>query len=239
MSRPEQPLVIDPPTDLKFKGPFTKPVSSYLKLTNPNDHRVCFKIKTTAPRRYCVRPNSGFIDPKSSVEIAVTLQPFSYDINEKNKHKFMVQSISAPDDEVNVEALWKEVDPCSIMEYKLRCVFENPVENSQEGGSESFPPVYPEDKAKRIPEQNAGPDGELAKAAQEVNSSREEESALRQENLELKEELLRLRYRQQASDQHPTQGRANGDTGDISLTMIVALAIFTAILGIALGKFIL
>ncbi|KAL1456552.1 hypothetical protein WDU94_001273 [Cyamophila willieti] len=238
MSRPEQPLVIDPPTDLKFKGPFTKPVSSYLKLTNPNDHRVCFKIKTTAPRRYCVRPNSGFIDPKSAVEIAVTLQPFSYDINEKNKHKFMVQSVSAPDEEVNVDSLWKEVDPCSIMEYKLRCVFENPVENREDSGPESFPPAYPEEKAKRIPEQNAGPDGELAKAAQEVNSSREEESALRQENLELKEELLRLRYRQQASDQHPTQGRG-GDTGDISLTMIVVLAIFTAILGIALGKFVL
>lgn len=69
------------------------------------DHRVCFKIKTTAPRRYCVRPNSGTIEPKSTVEIAVTLQPFSYDINEKNKHKFMVQSISCPDGDCNIDIL--------------------------------------------------------------------------------------------------------------------------------------
>lgn len=180
-----------------------------------------------------MRPNSGIIDPKSVVEIGVTLQPFSYDINEKNKHKFMVQSISAPDGEVNIESLWKEAEPGSIMEYKLRCIFENPVENREEGTD--FGNVYTEEKAKRIPEQNAGPDGELAKAAQEVTSSREEESALRQENLELKEEILRLRFGQQAGDQHENQTRDS----DISLTMIVALAIITALLGIALGKFVL
>lgn len=43
------------------------------------------------------------------MEIAVTLQPFSYDMNEKNKHKFMVQSISAPDGEVNVDSLVSKV----------------------------------------------------------------------------------------------------------------------------------
>ncbi|XP_008479318.1 vesicle-associated membrane protein-associated protein A isoform X2 [Diaphorina citri] len=155
-------------------------------------------------------------------------------MNEKNKHKFMVQSISAPDGEVNVDSLWKEVEPSSISEYKLRCVFENPLENNDEG-PENFGPVYPDERSRRIPEQTAGPDGELAKAAQEVTTSREEESALRQENLELKEELLRLRYGQHQSDQQDHQARDS----DISLTMIVALAIFTAILGIALGKFVL
>lgn len=234
MSRPDQPLIIEPPTDLKFKGPFTKAVSSYLKLTNPSDHRVCFKIKTTAPRRYCVRPNSGTIEPKSTVEIAVTLQPFSYDINEKNKHKFMVQSISCPDGDCNIDILWKEVEPSSIQEYKLRCIFDNPVENKDEGSD--FGTVYPEEKAKRIPEQNASQsEGESAKAASEVNTSREEESVLRKENLELKEELLRLRFGQKTADHHETQTRDS----ELSLTMIVALALFTALIGIALGKFVL
>ena len=33
-------------------GPFTQAVSSYMKLKNPSDKKVCFKIKTTAPKRY-------------------------------------------------------------------------------------------------------------------------------------------------------------------------------------------
>lgn len=80
-------------------------------MTNPSEKRVCFKIKTTAPKRYCVRPNSGMIEPKNSTKIAVMLQPSpsvdSQQINEfKNKHKFMVQTTFAPDDgEVNQENL--------------------------------------------------------------------------------------------------------------------------------------
>lgn len=51
-------------------GPFTDVVTANLKLKNPSDRRVCFKVKTTAPRRYCVRPNSGVIDPGATVNIS-------------------------------------------------------------------------------------------------------------------------------------------------------------------------
>lgn len=44
-----------------------------MKLTNPIDKKVCFKIKTTAPKKYCVRPNSGVLDPKSIVDVAGTV----------------------------------------------------------------------------------------------------------------------------------------------------------------------
>ena len=45
-------------------------VSSTIKLHNPTDKKVCFKVKTTAPKKYCVRPNSGIIQPQSSVSVA-------------------------------------------------------------------------------------------------------------------------------------------------------------------------
>lgn len=52
-------------------GPFTGgPVTSYIKLINPTNKKVYFKIKTTAPKRYCVRPNSGALKPKDVIEIA-------------------------------------------------------------------------------------------------------------------------------------------------------------------------
>lgn len=105
-------------------------------LKNPTDQTILFKIKTTAPKRYCVRPNSGVLEAHSSLEvsskslliiiysqpialqlaliefiapniyiISVCLQPFEFDPNEKHRHKFMVQSVVAPDGDYNVDAL--------------------------------------------------------------------------------------------------------------------------------------
>lgn len=45
-------------------------VTSELKLVNPSEQKVCFKVKTTAPKRYCVRPNSGIIEPSQSVNVS-------------------------------------------------------------------------------------------------------------------------------------------------------------------------
>lgn len=104
-----------------------------MSLKNPTDKKILFKIKTTAPKKYCVRPNCGAIEAKSSIEIAskylqimsykiqrlsnwcfhlilVCLQPFVFDPNEKNKHKFMVQSLVAPDGEINAEQLVSLID---------------------------------------------------------------------------------------------------------------------------------
>ena len=53
-----------------FAGPFNEVVTADLKLTNPSEKKVCFKVKTTAPKRYCVRPNSGILDPKNSVTVS-------------------------------------------------------------------------------------------------------------------------------------------------------------------------
>ena len=36
---------------------------------------------------------------------AVSLQPFEYDPNEKNRHKFMVQAMFAPEGEINPDTL--------------------------------------------------------------------------------------------------------------------------------------
>ncbi|XP_026061180.1 vesicle-associated membrane protein-associated protein A-like isoform X1 [Carassius auratus] len=131
MSKLEQILILDPPADLRFRGPFTDVVTANLKLKNPSERKVCFKVKTTAPRRYCVRPNSGIIDPGATVIISVMLQPFEYDPNEKSKHKFMVQTIFAPAAATDIEAVWKDVKPDDLMDSKLRCVFELPSENDK------------------------------------------------------------------------------------------------------------
>lgn len=128
-TKQEQILRIDPPVELTFTGPFHQAVSSVMTLTNPSDRKVCFKIKTTAPKRYCVKPNSGVADPQQTVQIAVSLQPFDFDPQDKNRHKFMVQSMFAPAGEINQESLWKEAESSQLMDSKLKCVFVLPESN--------------------------------------------------------------------------------------------------------------
>lgn len=72
-------------------GPFTQPVTSHMTLKNPTDKKILFKIKTTAPKKYCVRPNCGAIDPRSSVEIASKLLVVIQS-GDKNREIVLLQS---------------------------------------------------------------------------------------------------------------------------------------------------
>ena len=125
MSKSHQLLLLEPPVELKFKGPFTEVVTADLKLSNPTKKCICFKVKTTAPKQYYVRPNNGLIEPGAVTHVAVMLQPFHYDPNEKNRHKFLVQTLVVPDGVTEIqESLWKDTPPEQLMESKLKCIFD-------------------------------------------------------------------------------------------------------------------
>lgn len=142
----EQVLALEPSTELRFRGPFTEVVTSHLKITNPTNERVCFKVKTTAPRQYCVRPNSGLLAPQESQTVAVMLQPFDVTNADKSKHKFMVQSMFPPPGEVKLEEIWKNVKKDELMDSKLKCVFE-------EGTADASPkPKTPTDSDVKVPQ---------------------------------------------------------------------------------------
>lgn len=106
---------------------------AHLRLTNMNDKRVLFKIKTTAPKKYAVRPNCGVVQPNETLKVMIALQPFDYDPNEKNKHKFMVQSLIAVTETVEIEQAFYEADQEQVTEMKLRCLFEMPQEEGVQG----------------------------------------------------------------------------------------------------------
>ncbi|KAF8752499.1 VAMP-associated protein [Rhizoctonia solani] len=61
---------LNPSNQLGFNRPLTQIVRRTLTVTNHNDQPVAFKVKTTAPRLYCVRPNSGVIEPGDTVDVA-------------------------------------------------------------------------------------------------------------------------------------------------------------------------
>ncbi|CAH0385253.1 unnamed protein product [Bemisia tabaci] len=245
LAQKEQILKIHPQNELKFVGPFTSPVFSYITLENPCDKKVCFKIKTTAPKKYCVRPNSGSVDPHQSVQVAVVLQSAGIDPNEKNKHKFMVQSVILPED-TPVESVWKDVKPECLVDYKLKCVFEmneSEDENVQEKEKKSVTVLPPETCEEQ----------EHAKTSSETKTCSQEEANLRLENTELKKLIQAWKggnphwtyggYDQQK--QMHTWKRINPPKGDsedqglldrYSLTSVF-LAIIVGLIGVLIGKY--
>ncbi|KAF2759592.1 VAMP-associated protein [Pseudovirgaria hyperparasitica] len=120
---------LDPP-ELGFKRPFQHEVANVLRLKNPHSDPVAFKVKTTAPKQYCVRPNSGRIEPHGEVEVQVLLQSMKEDPppDAKCRDKFLVQSVAVSADREfsNVASIWSHIEETaksSIQERKIRVVF--------------------------------------------------------------------------------------------------------------------
>jgi len=251
--RPKEMLVVSPPYELFFLGPFNRPCITELKLTNPSDQMMLFKIKTTAPKRYCVRPNFGAIAPGESSMVEICLQPFNYDPNEKNKHKFMVQAMVAPkpDATEDINKLWKDAEQSGqLMDVKLKCVFEMPPNEQSateksvsESGMEKDAVMFAKPKNVRDEEKadllsGVNPNTNKNYLEEELNSLKEENNELRGSNILLTEKVARLsaalKVNKVANEPYTPQLTEN------QIPMFyIAVAIFAAIFGLVLGKFIL
>lgn len=229
MSKLEQVLQIEPKHELFFKGPFNTASTCYMKLTNPSNQRVLYKIKTTAPKKYCVRPNCGILEPSKTVEVAVILQPFSYDPSEKYKHKFMIQTMIAPDEgDINLEQIWREVNPNQLMDTKLKCNFEvdeasvnTIIEQNQFSPASASTPLI----------DNTSIDKSNVSVLKRM---REVENYLKQENQRLKEEVLIMRNQMGLAVMAPNSENALQE----SVSMFyVSLAVILCIIGFLFGKY--
>ncbi|EDX17030.1 GD16666 [Drosophila simulans] len=227
------PLTIDPEHELRFVGPFTRPVVRIMTLRNNSALPLVFKIKTTAPKHYCVRPNIGKITPFRSTQVEICLQPFVYDQQEKNKHKFMVQSVLAPlDADLNdLNKLWKELEPEQLMDAKLKCVFEMPSAEALESKLK----LSIEDKLK--PSNLLDTSESLEALSGEINALRECNSELRRENLHLKDQITR--YRSSPAVKQVNEPYAPVLAEKQIPVFYIAVAIAAAIVSLLLGKFFL
>ncbi|KAE9453217.1 hypothetical protein C3L33_14886, partial [Rhododendron williamsianum] len=123
------------PCELKFSFELKKQSSCAIQLINTSDHYVAFKslnhllgehilmevyvigksywqVKTTSPKKYCVRPNNGIIKPKSKCDFTGSTSAPS---DLQCRDKFLVQStVFAKDNGKNIE------------ESKLRVVLISP-----------------------------------------------------------------------------------------------------------------
>ena len=87
----KEPILIISPTELKFKFELKKQIPATLVLQNPATHTVAFKIKTTTPKKYCVRPSTGFVLPQSKVPIQIMMSSQKEKVKKKT---FLFSSFS-------------------------------------------------------------------------------------------------------------------------------------------------
>eukprot|EP00271_Cylindrocystis_brebissonii_P016032 TRINITY_DN39176_c0_g1_i1.p1 TRINITY_DN39176_c0_g1~~TRINITY_DN39176_c0_g1_i1.p1 ORF type:complete len:240 (+),score=49.35 TRINITY_DN39176_c0_g1_i1:212-931(+) len=118
------------PAELKFPFELRKQVACSLRLVNVTSEYVAFKVKTTTPKKYCVRPNTGVVPPQSSAEVTVMMQAQKEaPADLQCKDKFLVQSVTVPQGSANKEntqELFTEESGREIHNAKLRVVYVAP-----------------------------------------------------------------------------------------------------------------
>ncbi|RHY31516.1 hypothetical protein DYB32_003415 [Aphanomyces invadans] len=138
-------ITLEPVDSLSFAlSPSSSPQAA-LTISNPsNVENIAFKVKTTRPMRYLVRPNQGVIGPNSSATVLVILQQKDCDEllrldpteRQLSNDKFLVQSVGVEAEfcdlltkkqakEVmdDLTSLWNHAEKTQISNKKLRCRF--------------------------------------------------------------------------------------------------------------------
>ncbi|KAF7828409.1 Vesicle-associated protein 1-2 [Senna tora] len=134
------------PLELKFPFELKKQISCSIQLSNKTDSHVAFKVKTTNPKKYCVRPNTGVVLPRSTCDVIVTMQAQKEAPPDMQcKDKFLLQSVKKDETitpkDITAEMFNKESGNV-VEECKLRVLYVSPPqppspvpEGSEEGSS--------------------------------------------------------------------------------------------------------
>ncbi|KAL9246879.1 hypothetical protein vseg_020360 [Gypsophila vaccaria] len=154
-----------------------------LKVINNTDQNVAFKVKTTSPKKYFVRPNTGVLHPWDSCVIRVTLQAQrEYPPDMQCKDKFLLQSTIVPaNSEVDdlPQDTFNKDSGRAIEERKLKVVYASPNSSQDNTDDDSV---------------NNSTGGSSTKVLQRLKEERD--AAVRQtQQLKIELELLRKRMR--------------------------------------------
>ncbi|KAH0456768.1 hypothetical protein IEQ34_014675 [Dendrobium chrysotoxum] len=183
------------PEELTFEFELEKPAYCNLKIVNNTEHHVAFKVKTTSPKKYFVRPNASVVQPWDSCTITVTLQAQKeYPPDMQCMDKFLLQSTkvqpSIDIDEIPPDTFIKDGEKV-IEECKLRVVYIYPQSGhlNSEGvsgmSSASMLSVRGSDIVRKSSYEEI----------QSVQRLRDERDAILQHNKQLQRELELLRRR--------------------------------------------
>ncbi|KAK5779477.1 hypothetical protein RI543_003368 [Arxiozyma heterogenica] len=129
--------VIIEPDFLEYYKPLAETSTAFITIHNQTDEIKAFKIKTTAPKLYCVRPNAAIIQPGENVKISVIFLGLPQEPLDdyKCKDKFLVIVLPAPyksDSSHAVSEIWNDLEnefKSQAIQKKIKVVYNN--SNSQ------------------------------------------------------------------------------------------------------------
>mmetsp|Transcript_49634 Transcript_49634/g.91625 ORF Transcript_49634/g.91625 Transcript_49634/m.91625 type:complete len:222 (+) Transcript_49634:90-755(+) len=116
--------------------------SRTLKLTNLSSGNVAFKVKTTAPKSYLVRPSSGTLRSRETQEVQIILQPQGSD-GSANSHRFLVQAVTVQTSDAVTRDDWNSFPKETIHETKLSVLFDERGEEPAATGGAQDPRASP------------------------------------------------------------------------------------------------
>ncbi|XP_050387130.1 vesicle-associated protein 1-3-like [Argentina anserina] len=194
------------PTELKFPFELKKQSSCSLQLTNKTDNYVAFKVKTTNPKKYCVRPNAGIVLPGSTCDVTVTMQAQKEAPPDMQcKDKFLLQSVAAPDGSTTKDItpeMFNKEDGKVVEEFKLRVIYfpANPPSPVPEGSDEGSSPRAVAENATQnsslfdaVSRSLEEPKEKSSEAWSMISKLTEEKTAALQQNQKLRQELELVR----------------------------------------------
>ncbi len=92
----EDEVSIEPTEGITFIGPFNLEKTVGLRLTNPTNHRIVYKMKSTRRQRFAMRPAYGFVEPNRRFCIKLACKPFP-GIHLSSRDRFTILLAQAPD----------------------------------------------------------------------------------------------------------------------------------------------
>ncbi|KAK1366678.1 Vesicle-associated protein 1-2 [Heracleum sosnowskyi] len=227
-AHPSELISVDP-LELEFPLELKKQICCTFQLSNKTDKHVAFKVKTTNPKKYSVRPNNGIVLPHSQSNVTVTMQALKEQPSTlKCNDKFLVQSVVAPPGatpkDITPEMFNKEAGN-HVEECKLTVAYVDPPsppspvpEESEEETSENATAVSRGSSEHQVTS---------AKANDLISTLTKEKHAIIQENNRLQQELKLLKRGPR---------RNNGGSG-LSIYYVLLIAVLGILLGQSISLF--
>uniref|UniRef100_A0A8D0GQ74 Motile sperm domain containing 2 n=1 Tax=Sphenodon punctatus TaxID=8508 RepID=A0A8D0GQ74_SPHPU len=115
-------LHISPAEELHFVTKETGEKKCLIVLTNVTKNIVAFKVRTTSPDKYRVKPSNSSCEPGSSVDIVVSLHG-GFAASLQDRFLIMAAEMDQASGAVasQLAQFWKEVPRNKVMEHRLRC----------------------------------------------------------------------------------------------------------------------
>ncbi|KAK6627612.1 hypothetical protein RUM44_010090 [Polyplax serrata] len=112
-------------------------ITSSLPLRNDDSQYISYKIKTTAPEKFRVRPSSGILAPGASCNIGIVLLP-GYQVQNLQRDKFLILSIPIEQGEMSqaeINELWKQRGDKEVHQHKVQCSLQQNKDIASKNGT--------------------------------------------------------------------------------------------------------